>query len=660
MQLQDLQRALDDSCAEAAHAKSQLDIESLVSSIASGFIHLGLDEIDTAITDALRRTGEFAGVDRMFIVRFSEDGTSMEYTSEWCAAGIPSVMARFRGTPVTAYPWWMQTLKQAGIVHVPRVNQLPAAARAEKDLLQALGIRSHVIAPLVSNGTLIGCVGASSLHEEQAWQESQLTLLRKVAVVFTKLLLRKRAQQRLATHSSVANILAECRPFREAFTNLLQAICQGAAAELGEFWRVDTAANLLRWVGAWHAPSLDAAEFEAISQDTHFTPGRGLLGWVWAHGKPEWMGNIRNNNRFLRAAAAEKPALQEAFAFPIRNGGQVIGVMAFYSRRPLAQDDDSLHLLDALGSQIGDFIERQHAEDEVRRLNVELERRVNERTAELAAANRELEAFNYSVSHDLRAPLRSIEGFSQALGDEYADRLDEQGRDYLQRVRAAGQRMGQLIEDLLHLSHVTRGEMRREPVDLSLLAAQIAAELQKAQPQRRVAFVIADGLLAYADPRLLRVALENLLGNAWKYTSGHTQARIEFGAIERGGSQVYFVRDDGAGFDVAYAHRLFVPFQRLHSPTEFAGTGIGLATVQRIIHRHGGRIWADAVVESGATFYFTIDSRTPHPTALPLVSPDTPACGSRPPAQARRGSYGSNGIPDSLRGTSVDSSSPRR
>lgn len=235
-----------------------------------------------------------------------------------------------------------------------------------------------------------------------------------------------------------------------------------------------------------------------------------------------------------------------------------------------------------------------------------LEHRVVERTAALADVNQELEAFSYSVSHDLRAPLRSIDGFSQVLLEDYADKLDTQGKDHLQRVRRASQRMGQLIDDMLNLSRVTRSEMLRERAYLSALAQDIAAELQQTAPHRQVEFIIEEGLTAEGDARLLRIALENLIGNAWKFTSNHPRARIELGVTHKDGVQAYFVRDDGAGFDMTHADKLFGAFQRLHSSTEFGGTGIGLATVQRIIHRHGGRVWAEGAVEQGATFYFTL------------------------------------------------------
>jgi signal transduction histidine kinase len=247
--------------------------------------------------------------------------------------------------------------------------------------------------------------------------------------------------------------------------------------------------------------------------------------------------------------------------------------------------------------------ERRRAAQRISALNADLQRWA----AELEEANKELEAFNYAVSHDLRTPLTSIDGFSQALLDDYADILDARGQGYLQRIHGATQRMADLIDALLALSHVTRAELSRESVDVSALARAIAADLQQREPTRQVVFVIADGLVANGDARLLGVVLENLFSNAWKFTARQSRARIEFGVLpQHESAAVFFVRDNGVGFDMAYADKLFGAFQRLHPKTEYPGTGIGLATVQRIIQRHGGRIWAEGAVAQGATFYFTL------------------------------------------------------
>ena len=234
-------------------------------------------------------------------------------------------------------------------------------------------------------------------------------------------------------------------------------------------------------------------------------------------------------------------------------------------------------------------------------------RDLEETNRELEATNKELEAFSYSVSHDLRAPLRSIDGFSQILLEDYADKLDEEGEDYLGRVRAASKHMDTLIEDLLDLSRVSRGPLRREVIDLSAVARGIVQKLERSQPERKVRFVAEEGVVAFGDASLLALALENLLGNAWKFTSKKEVATIEFGATPyEGGDVAYYVRDDGAGFDPRYAEKLFGAFQRLHGAEDFEGTGIGLATVARIVHRHGGRVWAEGAVGEGATFFFTL------------------------------------------------------
>lgn len=266
-------------------------------------------------------------------------------------------------------------------------------------------------------------------------------------------------------------------------------------------------------------------------------------------------------------------------------------------------DDEVGTLIDGFNAMLTEI---QRRDAELLEAQVLLERRVIERTAQLEAANKELEAFSYSVSHDLRTPLRGIDGFGQILLEDYSNKLDDQGKEYLQRLRAASQRMAQIIDDLLKLARVTRSELILEEVDLGVLAQDVAEKIRAQYPERNVRLDIASGLMARVDVPLIRIALENLLSNAWKFTGRQKEALIQFDAREQDGTRTFFIRDNGAGFDMTYINKLFGAFQRLHDNKEFPGTGIGLATVQRIVQKHGGRIWAESAINAGATFYFTL------------------------------------------------------
>jgi PAS domain S-box-containing protein len=311
--------------------------------------------------------------------------------------------------------------------------------------------------------------------------------------------------------------------------------------------------------------------------------------------------DVKNGKTLQELEQAAEGGQAEDEGWRVRKDGS-----RFWASVVITAVRDETGRLRGFGKVVRDITDRKRAEDEI----LELSQKMEHRNSELSALNGELESFSYSVSHDLRAPLRAIDGFSLALMEDCQERLSEEGKAHLQRVRAATTRMGQLIDDMLKLARTTRSAVVREHVDLSQMAREITEQLQAADPGRQVTVAIARGLVVEADRKLLQIALENLLGNAWKFTSKQPDARIELGMQSDDKQTAYFVRDNGAGFDMRYADKLFGVFQRLHDTSEFPGTGIGLATVQRIMHRHGGRVWAESAAGQGATFYFELKSNT--------------------------------------------------
>ena len=365
----------------------------------------------------------------------------------------------------------------------------------------------------------------------------------------------------------------------------------------------------------------------ANSLDNPATPGVGVAGVVWQTGAPLIVEDYDSWPQ--RLPGMSKGKVSSVVGVPLLHGNEVLGVIGLGHERGSGKVFSSadVDVLAQFARLAALAIERAELLAALQTERNSLAARVRERTAELEAANRELEAFAYSVSHDLRGPLRSMEGFSSALLGGYRDQLDDQGKHYLTRIQDASQHMGRLINDMLDLSRITRAEFSSHDVDLSRVAGELAAEIHGREPKRNVEIKIADGMTASGDARLLRIALENLLENAWKFTGAQSKAAIEVGwmtpaEFESSGGDwashiglpqrpqpstpVYFVRDNGVGFDMTYADKLFAPFQRLHSTREFPGTGIGLAIVQRVIARHGGKVWAYARVDQGATFCFTL------------------------------------------------------
>jgi len=333
--------------------------------------------------------------------------------------------------------------------------------------------------------------------------------------------------------------------------------------------------------------------------------GDGIAGRVAASGTPLLIPELTTDRALELTTPLFRPLVDglgvaSALAIPLRSRQRTVGVVSLLRStpgRPYSVEDQ--HFAQDVADRAGLAIDNAA-------LVGTLERRVAARTAALELANPELEAFSYSVSHDLRAPLRAISGFSQILVTDHAEQLDAQGTHYLQRVVTATQRMAALIDDLLSLAQITRTQLRWTPINLSAIAAHVASELRRREPARTTEIHIVPDVTARADARMMTIVLENLLGNAWKFTAKHRAAEIWFSAEQRNGETVYLLRDTGAGFDMKYGDKLFGAFQRLHGNGEYDGVGVGLATVHRIITRHGGRIWAEAAVDLGATFFFTL------------------------------------------------------
>jgi signal transduction histidine kinase len=345
---------------------------------------------------------------------------------------------------------------------------------------------------------------------------------------------------------------------------------------------------------------------DASGAPRYFCAGGRFIRVVIEEQRPVWLSELDSITPPSRLCIAVQEGLHSAFAFPIVVHGKAIAFLEFLSEERRPADPDFMNEIVAVGAQIALVIDRSRAIAEKDRLNAELEQRVAARTAELAASNRELESFAYSVSHDLRSPLRAIDGFSKLIVEKSGQDLSPAVRGYLQRVRANAQQMGRLIDDLLSFSRLGRQALTSQEVNHVSLVAQCVQLLRQERADRGGQVSIGALPSCLGDASLLKQVWMNLLSNAFKFTAGRAQPHVEVGSREQKGEVVYFVRDNGAGFDMRYADKLFCVFQRLHKATEFPGTGVGLAIVQRIVLRHGGRVWAEAAPGKGATFYFTV------------------------------------------------------
>ena len=540
---------------------------------------LAADSIENIISAALNHISELIDCQRanLTLIDWATNESLIFDVSTINETSIP----KGRRFPLAQYQDIIQALSQDQLLLMNDLRGLADPRPAIQSLLKD-GLQSLCSLPLSSKGDLIGMF---SIYSEvpDFFDEEKINLAREVANQLAIAL----------TQNHLLNTL------RDLNAELEQRVADRTAAL--------SQANSLLQMMLDHMPDqiyFKDAQSRFIRNSRSQAKALGVNDPAEAVGKsdfdffPHAQLSYEKEQEIIRSG---KPLVDEEERIVWPDGRET-----WVSTTKIPLPDQSGQVIGTFGIS-RDITERKRAEVALQKAKLEQE-----------AANKELEAFSYSVSHDLRSPLRSIDGFSQALLEDYADQLPAEGQSHLKRVRAATQRMAELIDDLLNLSKVTRASMKLVPVDLSQLAQRIVAELQRSQPERRVNFNIAPKLKARGDPGLLQAVLENLLNNAWKFTSKREQAEIEFGSRHENDETIYFIRDNGAGFDMAYAGKLFGAFQRLHAMTEYSGTGIGLATVQRIIHRHGGRIWAEGVVDQGATFFFTLPAlERARPEAVP-------------------------------------------
>jgi PAS domain S-box-containing protein len=548
--------------AETLLSENELLNESLIL-ISGNFLYAESRSVDRAINETLKILGTFLGADRGFLFTISTDDIYTVYEHEWCREGVAPHIEIIPQIPVDDHPISNKIMLETGQLYVADTRDLPHELREMGPLLEQLQIRSFLAVPMLFEGRYFGILGFNANESTLAIRSDHVDTLTVVGEIISSALHRR-------------NTLRNLEEMFVAFDSSIDGM-----AILG-------ADQTYTYVNPAHAKIYGFSDPEM------------MVGTSWKA--------LYREDELARFEQEIMPALHRSGQWFGESTGRRSDGSTFPQELTLATLENG-----GLICVVRDITRRKASDQELRLLNEDLESRVQQRTTQLRDANRELEAFSYSVSHDLRSPLRGIDGVCQALLEDYQDTLDSDGLDLLRQVREASQRIGHIIDDMLTLSQITRGTLQRKKFDLTELIQSITTRLQEKYADTKYIVDIEPNLNVNADPRLLQICLENLLENAFKYSTNVECPQIKFGITRLGGTRTYFVQDNGIGFDPGSIDDIFKPFKRLPEAKVQPGDGIGLATVQRIVHRHGGRIWAWGEPGNGATIYFTLGNGDDRP-----------------------------------------------
>ncbi len=554
--------------------KHQLDIEALLAGISVDLTNVTSDNLDDKIHGAISAVGHFSVVDRAYLFLLQENGALMDNTHEWCAEGIEPQIQNLKDLSATIFPWWMEKMHRKETIQFQRISEMPDEAVNEKELLQSQNILSILVVPVYHAGKLLGFIGFDSVMEEKIWSDFEIHTLRTFAISVANAITSARSQKILLSAKEKAE--SSEKQLHSLFDNMFDGVA-GCKLVIENDIPVD---------------------FIILEVNTAFESLTGLkkvTGKKISEVLPAFLlSDTGLLNICCRVALSGKAERFETYVNSLNNWVSV----SVYS------------MVSGYFVCVFNYItDRKHAEEEIRQLNTELEKRVASRTAKLEAANKDLEAFSYSISHDLQSPLRSIDGFAFILQEDYAHLLPPEGKHVIQVILDTSAKMSNLINDMLTFSRVGNREISKTTIDMAAMAESVFHELTTRAERERIEFIIRDMPKATGDSSMIRQLWINLIGNAIKYSSKRPYPTIDIGVNIHFMGNIYYVQDNGIGFDMCYANKLFNVFQRLHTSNDFEGTGVGLAIVSRIIKRHNGHIWADGKVNEGATFYFTLNDK---------------------------------------------------